>query len=135
MKYLSQAYIYLVIFGEDFSPHELTGQISIEPTDFGIKGEKRKSGAILKECFWKYQLNSIDALEGLEESLQKLVGIFNNKVASLKDYIIRNELKSKCCIVIKSQNGEDTGVVLNSDFINFLHMLDISIEINVYSQA
>lgn len=135
MKYLSQAYVYFVIFGEDFSPHELTDQISIEPTDFGIKGEKRKSGAILKECFWKYQLNSTDALEGLEESLQKLVGLFNNKVASLKDYIIRNELKSKCYIVIKSQNREDTGVVLNSDFINFLHMLDISIEINVYSQA
>jgi len=135
MKYLSQAYVYLVIFGENFHPYELTNQVGIEPMDSGIKGEKRKSGAVLKECFWKYQLNKADALDGLEESLQKLVGIFNYKVTSLKDYMLRNDLKSKCCIVIKSQNGEDAGVVLNSDFINFLHKLNASIEIDVYSQT
>jgi hypothetical protein len=135
MIYLSKAYTYFIVFGEEFSPSELTNQINIKPTDFGIKGEKRKSGAALKESFWKYQLNKTDVLEGIDESLLSLIEVFNDKVNLLKDFMLKNGLKSKCFIVIESQNEESNGVTLTPDFIDFLHKLNTSVEIDIYPQS
>lgn len=133
MMYLSQARVYFVVFGDNFSPSEFTRQLNLEPTDFGLKGEVRKSGASLKECFWKYQLNETDALEELESSLLYLVDIFKNKIGFIKNYMIKNNLNSKCFIVIDSKNNENNGVALNPDFISFLHELNASIEISIYT--
>ncbi len=133
MKYLSQSYVYISLYGDKFSPTEFTQLINIKPTDFGVKGEKRKTGAVLKECFWKYQLNDTDALEGLEESLKELVAVFIDKVDIIKDYALVNGLRVKCYVVIKSKNNEDNGVVLNNDFISFLNKLKSSVELVIYS--
>lgn len=135
MTYLSKAYTYFIVFGEEFSPIELTNQINITPSDFGVKGEKRKSGAVLKESFWKYQLSKTDALEGIDKSLINLLEVFNDKVNLLKDFILKNKLESKCFVVIESQNGESNGVDLPPDFIEFLHKLSASVEIDVYPQT
>ncbi|MGB4415555.1 MAG: DUF4279 domain-containing protein [Paludibacter sp.] len=135
MMYLSQAYVYFVIFGDDFSPSEFTKQVNLKPTDFGLKGEKRKSGATLKECFWKYQLNKTNALEELEKSLLNLVDVFKDKVDFINNYMIQNSLKSKCFIVIESKNNENNGVEINPNFIRFLHELNASIEIDIYSES
>ena len=132
MIYLSQAYVYFILFGEKFSPSDLTNHIGIKPTDIGLIGEKRKSGAILKESFWKYQLKKTDALEGIEKSLLEWLEIFSDRINLLKDFMIKNKLKSKCFIVIESQNGENNGVSLSSEFIDFLHELNTSIEIDIY---
>lgn len=134
MTYLSKAYTYIIVFGEEFSPSELTKQVDIEPTDFGLKGEKRKSGAALKEYFWKYQIDKADALEGIDESLLRLSEVFKGKFSLLKDFILKNELKSKCFIVIESQNEESNGVTLTPDFIDFLHKLNTTVEIDIYPQ-
>ncbi len=134
MKYLSKAYTYFIIYGENFSPKELTNQTNIIPSDFGIKGEKTNSGAILKETFWKYQLEKTDALEGIENSLIILSEAIYNKVDIIKDFISKYKLKSKFFIVIESHDNEDNGVMLSIDFINLLHSLNATIEIDIYPQ-
>jgi uncharacterized protein DUF4279 len=131
--YLSQSYVYISLYGDKFSPTEFTQLVNSKPTDFGVKGDKRKSGAILKECFWKFQLNKTDALEGLEESLESLASIFRDKIPVIKDFIQKNDLKVKCYVVIESKNNEDNGVSLNADFISFLNELEASFEMYVYN--
>jgi len=79
MIYLSQSYVYISLYGDKFSPDEFSRLVNLEPTDFGVRGDKRKSGAILKECFWKYQLKNTDSLQELDESLKSLMGIFRDK--------------------------------------------------------
>jgi hypothetical protein len=135
MKYLSKAYTYFIIYGEKFSPKELTNQTNIIPTNFGIKGEKTNTGVILKETFWKYQLEKTDALEGIENSLMILSETIYNKVNIIKDFISKYKLKSKFFIIIEFQNKENNGVILTLDFINLLNMLNSSIAIDVYPQV
>jgi len=131
--YLSQSYTYISLYGDKFSPIEFTELVDLKPTDSGIKNEKRKSGATLKECFWKYQLDKTDALEELENALESLIGVFKDKVPVMKDFIQKNNLKVKCYVVIEAKNDEDSGVFLNADFISFLNELKASIEIDVYN--
>ncbi len=133
MIYLSQSYVYLTIYGNNFSPDEFTQLVEINPTDFGLKGEKRKTGATLKESFWKYQLNDTDALESLESSLTELANLFRVKVRTIRDYIQSNGLCIKCNIVIMSKNNENNGVALNLAFISFLTELNATVEIDIYS--
>jgi hypothetical protein len=135
MKYLSKAYTYFIIYGENFFPNELTNKIKIKPTNFGIKGEKSKSGVILKETFWEYQLKKTDALEGIDNSIIDLYKTFEDKISILKDFMIKNKLKSKCYIIIESENEENNGITLTPDFIDFLNKLNTSVEIDIYPQT
>lgn len=130
---LSQAYIYITIYGESFTPNELTQLLELNPSDYGLKGDKRKSGAVLKECFWKYQLDNSNALEELDESLEKLERIFRSKVTIIKKFMKKNELSIKCFVVILSKNKEDNGVALSYNFINFLNELKATIEVDIYN--
>ena len=75
MNYLSQATISIVVYGEKFPLEDFFNVIGLPPTDTGRYGEKRKNGATLKETFWKYQLPNSDALEGIEESINKLINL------------------------------------------------------------
>ena len=133
MMYLSQSYVSISIYGDKFSPSEFTKLAQLKPTGFGIKGDTGKSEAVLKECFWKYQLDSNNALEGLEESLNSLQTIFRNKIPTIKQFNNKNNTRVKLYVVIKSKNNEDNGVVLDIDFICFLNELQASIEINIYN--
>jgi hypothetical protein len=133
MTYLSKSYVYISVYGENFSPTEFSRLLNINPTDYGLKGEKGKYGSTLKECYWKYQLDETDTLDGIEKSLNKLINIFSNKLFIINNFVNINHLQVKCYIVIKSKYNEDNGVVLNRQFIQFLYELKALIEIDIYN--
>ena len=58
--------------------------------------------------------------------------MFENKIELIKSYSLKNNIQSKCFVVIKIQNNEDTGVALNSQFIAFLHKLKMTLEVSNY---
>ena len=132
--YLSQAYVSISIYGDDFHPPELTKLVGLNPTDSGIKGEKGKYTPALKECFWQYQLDKTNVLEELDESLKNLTIAFEGKTSLLKDYMLKNDLNAKCYVVIEGKNNEDNGVAFSPEFMGFLHELNASIEVDIYNE-
>lgn len=132
MKYLSKSYVYFTFYGENFSPYEFTNLIEIEPNRQGLKGEKGEYGSILQDSFWEYRANETNALEELDYSIENLIGLFESKIELIQTYSLKNNIRSKCFIVIKVQNNEDTGVVLNNKFINFLYKLRMPLEVCNY---
>lgn len=132
MNYLSKSYVYLTFQGRSFIPNEFTNLIEINPTRQGLKGEKGEYGSILQESFWEYKVNETNALEELEFSIQKLIALFETKIELIQAYRLKNKVQSKCFVVIKIQNNEDTGVVLNVNFLTFLHKLKMTLEVCNY---
>lgn len=132
MNYLSKSYVYITFYGESFIPTEFTNLIEIEPSRQGLKGEKGEYGNILQKSFWEYKIQETNALEELENSIQYLIELFENKIKLIQTYSFKKKVQSKCFIVIKVQNNEDTGVVLNCKFIEFLHKLKMILEVCNY---
>lgn len=135
MIYLSKAYVYVVFYGDNFSPNEFSSCINLPPTNVGIKGERGNYGAILKDTFWEYKMKETNAIEGLENSINEIRKIFETRQEIIHGYVLEKKIKSKCYIVIKSQNNEDNGVVLDDYFISFLNKFKMQIEINVYTES
>jgi hypothetical protein len=132
--YNSRSYAYITIYGDDFYPPELTNILDIQPTEQGIKGEKVDFCATLKECFWQYSLPETDAIEGLDQSISKLLKVFTPKMGSIKDYVSKNSLCVKLYIVITARNNEHNGVLINPQFIDFLHHLEACLEVDIYDE-
>lgn len=132
MNYLSKSYVYLTFYGESFIPTEFTNLIEIEPSRQGLKGEKGEYGSILQNSFWEYKIQETSALEELENSIQNLIELFENKIELIQSYFLKNKVQSKCFVVIKIQNNEDTGVALNIKFITFLYKLNMTLEVCNY---
>ncbi|HET7114936.1 MAG TPA: DUF4279 domain-containing protein [Hanamia sp.] len=132
MKYLSQSYVYLAIFGESFIPNEFSKLINITPTKVAVKGENLEY-TVSKECFWEYKLEKNNALEELDLSLNKLMEVFKSKTDIIRKFMLDNNLEAKCNVVIEVKNNEDSGVFLSSDFIIFLESINASVEVNTYN--
>jgi hypothetical protein len=135
MKYLSRAYVYIIFYGDNLSINEFSNSLKLTPSNSGLNGEKGKYGAILKDTFWEYKMKETNALEELECSIKEMREIFEERIELITNYILEKNIQSKCHIVIKSQNNEDTGVLLDENFIAFLHKLKMQIEINIYIDA
>jgi hypothetical protein len=132
MRYLSRSYVYITFYSDYFSLNEFSNLLKLTPSNSGLKGNIGKYGAILKNTFWEYKMKETNALEELESSISELREIFEDKIEFISNYMLEKDIKSKCYIVIKSQNNEDTGVLLDESFIAFLYKLKMQIEINLY---
>ena len=135
MKYLSSAYVYITFYGDNLSLNEFSNILKLTPTNSGLKGDVGKYGAILRNTFWEYKMKETNALKELESSISEMREIFEGRIDLITNYILKKDIKAKCHIVIKSQNNEDTGALLDGKFIAFLHKLKMQIEINVYVDA
>lgn len=135
MKYLSSAYIYVIFYGDNLSLNEFSNSLKLTPSNSGLKGDIGKYGAILKDTFWEYKMRETNALEELEGSISEMREIFEDRMEFITNYVSEKNIKSKCHVVIKSQNDEDAGVLLDERFIAFLHKLKMKIEINIYIDA
>ncbi|WP_421898633.1 DUF4279 domain-containing protein [Marinoscillum sp.] len=126
MKYLSKAYTYFTISGKNLDTNDFTSHFKIEPTEVG---ENRS-----KEKFWNYKIEAKDANEGLDQSIDELMEIFNPKSKEIRAYASKKDLYTKIFVVIQSENDEDNGVFFNQAFIKFLNDLGAEIEVDVYNK-
>jgi hypothetical protein len=135
MKYLSNAYVYLVFYGDHLDPTEFSERLGVSATRTGITGEKGKYGATLKDTFWEYRMKETNALEELDESLYALKEIFEGKIEIIQEYVAEKNIRSKCYIVIKCENNEDVGVALENEFISFICRIRMQVEVDVYNNG
>ncbi|EAY30840.1 DUF4279 domain-containing protein [Microscilla marina] len=125
----------LTIFGDAFDLNELTSLITIKPTKTYLKGEVVKGynkTIKRKEMSWSYSIPPLDTLY-FEEYANKLLDKFESKAASLKGFLLKNNLKMKLFVVLEISGDQTPALYLNNRFLNFINDLEGEIDVDIYA--
>ncbi|WP_299456175.1 DUF4279 domain-containing protein [uncultured Microscilla sp.] len=125
----------LAIFGDSFDPNELTSLITIKPTTTYLKEEvvKEYNKTIQrKETSWSYSIQPLETLY-FEEYTNKLIDKFESKVASIKGFLSKNNLKMKLFVVLEISGDQTPAFYLNNRFLKFVNNLEGEIDVDIYA--
>lgn len=140
-KLVTQIKLMLVVFGEYFSPEEITQLLKIYPTNSWVKGDViplqkglyRKDNKVLhrKETAWEFSTGFIKTLD-FEEVSYRFEKEFENKLSALKSYVQENKLEVALNIVAEIVDEEKPSIHFNKRIINVCKELEAEIDIDVY---
>jgi hypothetical protein len=125
MEYLSKAYTYFSLSGENLDSNDFIEKVNITPTKmgedrFGVK-------------FLEYKVEAADANEGLDKAIESLVRNLSLKAKEINRYASQRDLYIKIFVVIEGKDNENNGVFFNKEFIQLLFEMSAEIEIEIYN--
>lgn len=126
MEYQSKAYIYFSISGKGLNVESFSDLTGLIPTE---SGEDR-----FKEKFWEYRIDSSDANEDLENTIEKLMQLLALNSKKIQKYASEKSLYTKIFVIIHAKNKENNGFFLNQKAIKFLNDINAELEIDVYNE-
>ncbi|MEZ4909940.1 MAG: DUF4279 domain-containing protein [Saprospiraceae bacterium] len=124
MRNQSTAYTYLCLSGQNINERDIFNKIKIKPTSITIGN----TGVI----FWKYRIDALDALEGIENALIALVEVFKNKTIEIRDLMVTQNIYVKVFVVTHVKAKESGGLYLSNSFIKFLESINAELEFDFY---
>ncbi|GHV43886.1 hypothetical protein FACS1894180_4320 [Bacteroidia bacterium] len=140
-KNVTQIELYLVIYGDDFSPNILSEITGILPTYIHFKGEKiplmkglyRKENKTLyrKETLWKYSTGFIETLD-FEDVSEQFVNVLREKITVINNFISQNNLYVSVNAVIEIADDNVPSIHINKQLITLSKKLKTEIDIDMY---
>lgn len=124
----------LSIFGDDFSPNDLTEELQIKPTSSWLKGDVFKTfkkESKRQECSWNYSTGYLKTLD-FDESLQVLLEVLGDKSKYLGEYARKHSLATKFFIVLEMSEEQTPAFYLNRTFLEFVNELRAEIDVDMY---
>ncbi|SFT02325.1 DUF4279 domain-containing protein [Marininema halotolerans] len=120
------------VMGDEFPPDEVTKALSIKPTSSWLKGEKIADKNITrKETSWAISTGYEESLD-MNEQLQKIIVLFENKKADLRRVSKLYELDCKFFVVIKIVENYCPGIYIDCALVDFLREIKAEIDMDLY---
>lgn len=120
------------IIGENFNPNVITENLSIEPTESYLKGDKVKNKDVeRKETCWELSTEYEESLD-INTQLDKVVSKVINKKDDLIKLIEKYNLEIIVAIVVNVENNEKPSMHFNKEFIKFCNDISAEFYIDLY---
>ncbi len=119
------------IIGDEFNPQEITNKLSIEPTEYYLKGSRSSYNIERKETCWSISTGYIDTLY-----IGELFDILLEKLIDVKEMIVelKKSLRLECkfFVVINIVQDNKPAIYLNKKIIEFADFVDAEIDFDLY---
>jgi hypothetical protein len=124
----------LAIYGDDFSPSQLTKIVNILPTNIWIKGDSipnRKTSITRKETNWEFSQGYFESID-LEYVSNQLFDIIKPQIKLFQKFIQEYRLSSKLYIILEIENDEKPSLFIDKQMMEILILLNGEIDIDLY---
>ncbi|WDM02792.1 DUF4279 domain-containing protein [Alicyclobacillus cycloheptanicus] len=121
------------IIGDMFPLDKVTEELSVAPSGKYVKGEPvtNRNGLVRKETCWYVSTGYQESLD-IGAQLNKIVGIFKNKIGELNLLQKEYDLEFKIFVVIRVENNQMPAIYLNAETIRFAHSINAEFDFDVY---
>ncbi|MCS1350906.1 DUF4279 domain-containing protein [Mechercharimyces sp. CAU 1602] len=121
------------VFGNGFSPDDITKRLSIKPSVTWKKGEKIADRNIKrKETNWSVSTGYENSFD-LNEQLGKIANLIGDRTSDLISLKEQYDLEFNFFIVIKIVDGRCPAIYLGKDIIELANEIKAEFDIDIYA--
>ncbi|GAB2869626.1 DUF4279 domain-containing protein [Hymenobacter ruber] len=131
MNEFVQIYAYLVVYGEKFSPKDLSEAIDLQASCTGST-EQVKFNRGTKFIYWDYQIAEADNQFEFETNLDALCQAFEVRIDRLLGFVKQYQLQVKLVVDITVDNNKNASPLLPNRVLALVHELKANMQFDIH---